>query len=161
MRPLLWLLVACAWFAAPVALADPVKFSDKLHATFHHERCLQCHQFNTAKNNGRAFNSHRSRYLCSQCHLPQLTGLGKNDWFAPDSKMDHTGLNAKNTCLLIKRTFGGDERKLQAHLLHDARVRWALESGMTPGGPKEPVPGGYKQWEADVKAWAKDGMRCE
>ena len=32
---------------------------------------------------------------------------------------------------------------------------------MTPGGQKERVPGGYAEWEMDVMAWYRDGMRCE
>lgn len=149
------------WLVCSVAFAAPTKFGDKLNAKFHHDRCLQCHQFNSAKNSGRGFNSHKSRYLCSQCHTPALTGLAAGDWFAPEVKLDHTGMSAKTTCQLIKRSFGGDEKKLFHHLLYDARIRWALDSGMTPGGQKEHVPGGYTEWENDVRAWARDGMLCE
>ena len=151
------LMVLCSG----LALAAPAKFSDKLHAKFQHERCLQCHQFNSAKQNGRNYTSHKSRYLCSQCHIPAITGIGANDWMAPDAKLDQTGMNARATCQLMKRNLGNDNRKILEHLLHDARIRWALESGMTPGGQKEKVPGGYAEWEKDVKAWAAGGMPCE
>jgi hypothetical protein len=75
--------------------------------------------------------------------------------------MDFTSLGAKDTCRMIKRNFSGDGKKLVDHMLSDERVRWALESGMTPGGQRVRVPGGYAQWEIDVKAWARDGLRCE
>ena len=121
-----------AW-AAPVALAaQPVKFSAALYKKFHHDRCLQCHQFNSRKSNGRAYHSHRSRYLCEQCHKPQLTGLVPGEWMAPaGEKMDYTGLSARETCQLIKRNAPtGDLAKvIEHHLLHDGRVRWAIDSG--------------------------------
>lgn len=143
------------------AIAAPVKFSDRLHEKFQHDRCLQCHQFNSTKNNGRAFASHKSRYLCSQCHNPGITGIGRNDWMAPDASLDQTGMSAKATCQLMKRSMGNDNRKILEHLLHDARIIWALKSGMTPGGKKDTVPGGLAEWERDVRAWAADGMLCE
>jgi hypothetical protein len=144
-----------------LAPAVPVTFSDRLDAKFHHSRCLQCHQFNNPGRDGRAYNSHRSRYLCSQCHTAQVTGIGAGDWLAPDIKLDFTGLDAKATCQLIKRNLGDDKNRISHHLLSDARVRWALESGLTPGGQKQRVPGGYKEWEKEVGEWLRDGMRCE
>lgn len=144
-----------------MAHAEPVKFGDKLHAKFHHDRCLQCHQFDSRKNNGRAFTSHRSRYLCKQCHVPAVIGLKDSEWMAPEAKFDYTGLSAKATCQMFKTNMRGDKKQILDHLLHDGRVRWSIESGMTPGGQKERVPGGYKEWESDVMAWYKDGMRCE
>ncbi len=154
-----WLFLLAA--LPGLATSAPVVFGDRLQAKFQHDRCLECHQFNSAKNNGRNFHSHRSRYLCSQCHSTAVTGLGPSDWFAPEARLDHTRMSAKNTCQLIKRSFGGDDRRLIEHLLHDDRVRWALESGMTPGGQKERVPGGFAEWEKDVKEWVRDGLRCE
>lgn len=155
------LVVLCFLAACNAAFAAPVKFGDALHAKFHHDRCLQCHQFNNPKRDGRAFSSHRSRYLCSQCHTARITGIGPGDWFAPEVKLDYSGMNAKATCLTIKRNLGGDDRKMLEHLLKDVRVRWAIDSGMTPGGQKERVPGGDVEWEKDVRAWIRDGMRCE
>lgn len=143
------------------AQGEPVKFGDALHAKFHHERCLSCHQFNSLKNNGRAYLSHRSRYLCSQCHIPRVIGLKNSMWLAPEERLDYTGLDATETCELIKRNLGNNEQQILNHLLEDGRIRWAVESGMTPGGPKEPVPGGYEEWEKDVRGWILDGMRCK
>lgn len=144
-----------------LAQAAPVKFGDSLQAKFHHDRCLQCHQFDSRKNNGRSFTTHRSRYLCKQCHVPELIGLNNSEWMAPEARFDYTGMNAKATCQLFKNNMRGDEKRLIDHLLHDGRVRWAIDSGMTPGGQKERVPGGYAEWEKDVLTWYRDGMRCE
>jgi hypothetical protein len=80
---------------------------------------------------------------------------------APEVKFDYTGMNAKDTCQLFKNNMRGDQGRLLDHLLHDGRVRWAIESGMTPGGQKERVPGGYAEWEKDVMAWYSDGMSCD
>lgn len=157
MKLLAWLVLALA----SAVFAAPVKFSDSLHAKFHHDRCLECHQFNNPKRDGRAFSSHRSRYLCSQCHTSAVTGMGVGGWFAPDAKLDYSGMSAKATCQVVKRNMGNDDKKMLEHLLTDVRVRWAIDSGMTPGGQKERVPGGYAEWERDVRAWFKDGMRCE
>lgn len=161
MRRLTLALLALLW--VPALAGEPVRFADSLHAKFHHARCLECHQFNTRERNGRAFTSHRSRYLCTQCHRPDVIGLPPNtDWMAPNG-MDYTGFSAAATCRLVKARMGNDPdgRKLADHLLHDGRIRWALDSGMTPGGPKPAVPGGSREWKRDVEAWIADGMRCE
>lgn len=144
-----------------MAQADAVKFGDSLQAKFHHDRCLQCHQFNSRKNNGRTFTSHRSRYLCQQCHVPAAIGLKNSEWMAPEARLDYTGMDANLTCQLVKTNMRMDDQRLLDHLLNDGRVRWAIESGMTPGGRKESVPGGYAAWQRDVLAWYRDGMRCE
>jgi hypothetical protein len=161
MRLLLISLLLAA-FAGPVAAA-PVTFGERLNAKFHHERCLACHQFNTRAVPGRAYTSHRNRYLCKQCHVPARIGLpAGSEWMAPEG-MDYTGFSAAATCALIKRRIGSDPggRRLVDHLLHDGRIRWALESGVTPGGRTPTVPGGYAEWQRDVDAWVKDGMRCD
>lgn len=154
-------VAALAW-ATPAA-AEPATFATRLYAKFHHQRCLACHQFNSIRHQGRAFGSHRSRYLCLQCHRPDLIGLPPNsDWMAPNN-LDYTGFSAAATCRLIKQRIGidPDGRKLAHHLLADGRIRWALDSGMTPAGPQPAVPGGYAEWQRDVEAWVRDGMRCE
>ncbi|MCA1926102.1 MAG: hypothetical protein LDL16_07500 [Thiobacillus sp.] len=158
-------LAACVLVLAslPATADKPAVFADRLHAKFHHARCLQCHQFNTRERDGRAFASHRSRYLCVECHRPDVIGLPPNtDWMAP-LNMDYTGFSPAATCRLVKTRMGMDPtgKKLAHHLLHDGRIRWALDSGMTPGGPKPAVPGGYAEWKRDVEAWIADGMRCE
>lgn len=144
-----------------LAQAAPVSFGDRLQAKFHHDRCLQCHQFNSRLHQGRAFTSHRSRYLCKQCHVPAAIGLKDSEWMAPEARLDYTGLSASATCRLIKDNMRGDDGRLVDHLLHDGRVRWAIESGRTPLGPKQPVPGGLAEWERDVREWYRDGLRCE
>jgi len=146
------------------ALAAPVKFSDALYQKFQHERCLNCHQFNSRRSNGRSYTSHLHRYLCDNCHVPRLTTLAAGEWMAPQgSRMDYTGLNPRDTCLLIKRNSGAANREAQLleHMIHDARIHWALEGGMTPMGRFPTVPGGYEEWLKDVQAWARDGMLCE
>ena len=143
--------------------AAPVTFGDRLYAKFQHERCLSCHQFNSFQRQGRAFTSHRNRYLCMQCHRPEVIGLPPNtEWMAPNN-MDYTGFSAAATCRLIKQRIGidADGQKLAHHLLNDGRIRWALDSGMTPGGQKPSVPGGYAEFKSEIEDWVKDGMRCE
>lgn len=158
-------LLFSLWVAGSGSLAAaPVTFGDQLHAKFHHERCLSCHQFNSRERQGRAFTSHRSRYLCVHCHRPELMGLPPGtDWMAPPANMDYTGFSASATCHLIKQRMGMDPtgQKLAHHLLHDGRIRWALDSGMTPAGRQPQVPGGYAEWQRDIEAWVRDGARCE
>jgi hypothetical protein len=158
--PLL-LLLCCLGVASA---AEPVKFSDVLYGKFMHPRCLQCHQFNSRDHKGRAYGSHRARYLCDNCHTPRITGLPRGEWMAPEEKMDWTGMPPRELCLLIKRNMGsGDDinARLTEHLLHDLRVNWALDNGMTPMGRFPAVPGGSIEWARDVRAWAADGMICE
>lgn len=155
--PLALTLAASAW-------AEPVKFSDALYPKFQHQRCLQCHQFNSRRSNGRAWNSHRNRYLCENCHKPGLTGLLGGEWMAPQNgRMDYTGLSARDTCEMIKRNAptGDKAEMLGRHLLTDHRVGWAIRNGTTPDGRRAPVPGGYEEWQRDVRAWIADGMICE
>lgn len=140
-----------------------VKFSDVLYPIFQHERCLNCHQFNNSRSQGRSYTSHRGRYMCDNCHRPQLTGLPGGGWLAPNARLDYTGLGPRETCLLIKRNIGtGDKNALLLdHMLHDIRIRWALESGMTPAGGFPTVPGGYATWRQAVEDWSASGMPCE
>ncbi len=157
---------ACLALAAVcgVATAETVRFSDHLYAKFHHERCLQCHQFNSPQSRGRAYGSHRNRYLCETCHKPSLTGLSVGEWMAPEGgRMDYTGKSPRETCQMALRNVGaGDKRELlRHHLLHDQRVLWAILGGMTPGGQRERVPGGYEDWQREVNAWLDTGMVCE
>lgn len=163
MRTISTLLLALLTLNLPVLAAEPVKFGDALYKKFHNDRCIQCHQFNSRKNNGRTYTSHRSRYLCDNCHTYRLTGLPRGEWMAPADKMDYTGMNARDTCLLIKRNLGAGDLKsrMTEHLLHDVRIRWGVENGMTPAGKMPSVPGGYAEWARDVKAWIDDGMLCE
>jgi hypothetical protein len=150
--------------ACPPVLAAPVKFSDALYAKFHHERCLQCHQFNSKASNGRAYGSHRNRYLCENCHKPRLTGLAAGAWMAPEGgRMDYTGKSALETCRMALRNVGSGDKKelLRQHLLFDQRVLWAIQGGMTPGGQRERVPGGVETWRREVNEWIDGGMSCE
>lgn len=149
--------------AAHAGNAEPVRFGDKLNDKFHHERCLTCHQFTSRKYPGKSFTTHRSRYLCTQCHRPDVTGVPSGEWLVPTG-MDFTGMNAADTCRFILRRMGADPSgdPMVKHLLHDARIRWALESGRLPDGSTvETVPGGYDAWRTEVLAWVQDGMRCD
>lgn len=164
MKPRLHGVVLSLLISATPAVAETVKFSDALYQKFHHERCLACHQFNSRKSNGRSYTTHRNRWLCDKCHVQHVTGLPAGEWMAPTlGSMDYTGLNARDTCLLVKRNMatGNVEARLLQHLLHDDRIRWSLESGMTPMGKFPTVPGGYAAWAGEVRAWARDGMLCE
>lgn len=163
MKPVYWLLPFCLLMCVPAGAAEAVKFSDALYKKFHHDRCVQCHQFNSRRSNGRSYTSHRSRYLCDNCHTQRLTGLPRGEWMAPNERMDYTGLGPAETCLLIKRNMGvGDPGgKMARHLLDDVRIRWALENGMTPAGKFPAVPGGYAEWARDARAWIEGGMLCE
>jgi hypothetical protein len=157
-------LLIAVLLACPTALAaEPVKFGDALNQKFHHPRCLQCHQFNSARHQGRAYNSHRARYLCDRCHSANLTGLPRGEWIAPHERLDWTDLDAQETCLLIKHNLpSGDlATKMRQHLLHDVRVRWALDNGMTPGGRFPTVPGGYAEFARQAREWVDGGMLCE
>lgn len=141
----------------------PVKFGDALNQKFHHPRCLQCHQFNSARHQGRAYNSHSARFLCDRCHSGNITGLRRGEWIAPPEKMDWTDLGARDTCMLIKRNLPGDDpaANMLAHLLGDVRVHWALDNGMTPGGRFPSVPGGSPEFAKQAREWVAGGMLCE
>ncbi len=155
------LLMAGACLAGEAA---PVNFSDVLYAKFHHERCLQCHQFNSKASNGRAYGSHRSRYLCENCHKPRITGLTPGEWMAPEgSRMDYTGKSARETCEMSLRNVGSGNKKelLRHHLLRDQRVLWAIQGGMTPAGQRQLVPGGIEAWQREVNEWIDGGMSCD
>lgn len=162
---ILVILSALLLTASISASAGQELFGDKLHAKFHHERCLQCHQFNSHRSQGRAWNSHKNRYLCDQCHKTRLTNLQPGEWMAPvNEKMNYTGFSARDTCLMIKRNSGGGpdkKRMLADHLLQDKRIFWALENGVTPAGKRSTVPGGYSEWKRDVDNWIASGMPCD
>lgn len=158
--PLLAAFLPAAW-ASNVAPGG--SFAETLYPLFQHPRCLTCHQFNSARSQGLSYSTHRSRYLCDTCHHPQLTGLKGGEWQAPLARLDWTGLAPRETCELIKRNAGATDggRRLREHLLHDGRIHWALDSGMTPGGPRPTPEGGSMAWHREVQAWLASGMRCE
>jgi hypothetical protein len=161
MRRIAWLLCA---ILAGAAQAEPVKFSDRLYAKFHHERCLTCHQFSIAKYPGKSYTTHRNRYLCAHCHKQEVTGIPAGEWLAPSARLDYTGLDARRTCELIKRNMGTDHdgHRMAEHLREDHRLRWALESGRRPDGSIAPiVPGGFEDWRRDVDDWVRDGLLCD
>lgn len=159
------LLLLCAVPTASWASgsAPGTSFAETLYPIFQHERCLACHQFNSRRSNGLSYTSHRNRYLCDTCHQPQLTGLKGGEWQAPLPRLDWTGLTPRDTCTLIKRNAGSGDggQGLQAHLLTDSRIHWALDSGMTPAGRHPTVDGGSAAWHRQVQAWLDGGMRCE
>lgn len=163
MKSVFWLLPAFLFLCMPVRAAEPVKFSDALFEKFHHTRCLQCHQFNSKRSNGRSYHSHQSRYLCDNCHTQRITGLSRGEWMAPNERMDYSGLGPVETCQLIKRNMGDGDlvARMTQHLLKDVRIRWAIENGMTPGGKFPAVPGGYEEWAREARAWIDGGMLCE
>ena len=159
----IWAVLLLGLGPLPLPAAEPVKFSAALYDKFHHPRCLQCHQFNSKRHNGRGFHSHQARYLCDNCHTQRISGLSRGEWMAPAEKLDYTELGPRETCELIKRNLasGDPVQRMSHHLLQDARIRWALENGMTPGGKFPTVPGGYEAWARDAKAWIAGGMLCE
>lgn len=161
----LWLLLfALLSFNGRAAEIRPtVKFGDVLYPMFQHERCLTCHQFNSSRSQGKSYTTHRNRYLCDSCHQPRLTSLPGGGWLAPNARLDYTGLGPRETCALIKRNIGAGDRNalLRAHMLNDIRIRWALESGVTPAGRFATVPGGYPAWRQAVEDWSATGMACE
>lgn len=158
--PVLTLALQTAWASST---APGAGFAETLYPLFQHPRCLTCHQFNSARSQGLAYSTHRNRYLCDTCHSPDLTGLKGGEWQAPLPRLDWTGLAPRETCELIKRNTGAADaaRRLREHLLHDARIHWALDSGMTPGGPRPTPEGGSAVWRREVQAWLAGGMRCE
>jgi hypothetical protein len=72
--PLFLILSALSPAAGATGAAPGASFAETLYPFFQHERCLACHQFNSKRSNGLSYTSHRNRYLCDTCHLPQLTG---------------------------------------------------------------------------------------
>ncbi|MDP2432720.1 MAG: hypothetical protein Q8O33_11905 [Pseudomonadota bacterium] len=164
MRALLFAVLLAGGTALAAELAtEAVTFGDALNQKFHHPRCLQCHQFNSARHQGRAYNSHSARFLCDKCHSGNLTGLRRGEWIAPPEAMDWTNLDARETCRMIKRNLsrGDPAENMLAHLLGDVRVRWALDNGMTPGGRFPSVPGGSAEFARQAREWVAGGMLCE
>lgn len=138
-------------------------FAETLYPLFRHPRCLTCHQCNSARSQGLAYSTHRSRYLCDTCHHPQLTGLKGGEWLAPLARLDWTRLAPHGTCELIKRNAGATDggRRLLEHLLHDGPIHWAQDSGMPPTGPRPTLEGGLVAWQRAVQSWLTGGMRCD
>ena len=58
--------------------------------------------------------------------------------------------------------------QLETHLLTDPRVLWGIEGAMKESGnlpfkkkEADMVKGGMAEWEEQVMAWIKGGMKCE
>ncbi len=160
-----------------VAKADDSKFSTNLHAKFHADACLTCHQFFTKKiagtgKKGLAWNTHfaRKQQQCTECHTSEVTSMAKAaDWFA-DPELDYSGLGPKETCEFIKTSHHGKvgtPEAMMSHLLTDPRILWGIKGGLPNSGnlpmgkKQELISGDIDEWRTQVVAWISGGMKCE
>jgi len=152
-------------------------FKDTLFPKFQMKACTICHDFFEKELDGLFFSSHKNRTpdKCVLCHRAQVTGFEHPDeWFAMPG-LYTSAMDASTACETVRNFMHAEfksqellSRQMEEHLLHDPRVLWGIEgatpnSGMLPGNKKEPglVQGGFAQWEKEVKAWIRGGVKCE
>jgi len=121
---------------------------------------------------------------CTLCHTVAVTGIpatapAQQQWHAPATTMDWFGLNAQQTCNLIKTVDNarfGTAAAMLGHLrldpnntaVGDRLVRWAISTRRVPyastaqlGGVQLPDgPGTLAEWNTQVEAWINGGMLC-
>jgi hypothetical protein len=171
-------LPAILFFIINVAHADDSLFSTNLYAKFQAKACTKCHDFYDKDKNGLSFNTHAKRLdvnRCAKCHKEKVTGFDHaSEWFAQPG-LYTSGLDAKETCEKTKEALNAAFKskdllaeQLETHLLTDPRVLWGIEGAMEESGnlpfkKKEAgiVKGGMAEWEEQVMAWIKGGMKCE
>jgi hypothetical protein len=168
---------------AQAATSGVSTFADHLHAKFQHQRCLNCHHFNTPDGMGSqplpgeapTAPPHKelSNGDCRACHTQAVTGIPPDvkpsqQWRAPPRDMDWTGMTPQQTCELIKQTNQGefaDPDNLTNHLTQDRLIMWAITRGRVPPAAspraRDRVPQGRQEWLMQVDAWIKGGMQCQ
>jgi len=189
------------WLRPPAAPPPPppaaVLFGDQLYPKFQNARCLNCHHFNgpgglgsqrVRLSGGQLSDGAHSTLMngnCTlSCHTEAVTGIpatapAQQQWHAPATTMDWFGLNAQQTCNLIKTVDNarfGTAAAMLGHLrldpnntaVGDRLVRWAISTRRVPyastaqlGGVQLPDgPGTLAEWNTQVEAWINGGMLC-
>lgn len=128
----------------------PVAFSRSLANVFRHDRCVHCHAMGASNGpgesdvfpaNGGAAKSHPGGDQplltddgCIDCHTSAVSGLDV-DWRAPRENdvppefLDLRGLDVHELAALAAAS------PLDAHLLVDSTIDWALDHGLVPPSP--------------------------
>lgn len=150
----------------------------KIHQTFTHRRCTNCHSTSSQPLMGEKGRKHamyiHSNAMCTTCHQlinsPQKYGPpGAPHWSMPSSaKAFSSKTSPRSLCEQIKdpaKNFfeSGQQIKqprnlddLIVHLQTDPLVKWSWD----PGQERRPAPGTHQQFISLVKTWVKGGAPC-
>jgi hypothetical protein len=156
-------------------------FAEKVGPIFKHARCSTCHSLGSkdaivAQHHGMVSLSdiyetptdHGTQLRCSNCHggikfaVPG-EGFNETEWMVPkfDMGIDWTGKTFSQICAKVKSRLTTKEA-MEEHFFEDARIAWAVHSGVVPGGtmkPKAP-PGNFADFKVLMEAWIQGGSPC-
>jgi hypothetical protein len=161
-------------------------FTHELYPTFQHERCQSCHALGSIDalvQHHHHMNFYPSYVLNVQgllgmnlgcnggCHtMKEITQPVPNvvfhdsEWKTPrfDMGIDWRGKSAHYICQKVTSSLT-TPKMLRDHFFHDARIAWALESGVTPapkGGRLPKAPPGYDGLQRRIEAWIRADVPC-
>lgn len=147
----------------------PNTFTQAIAPVMRHPRCVTCHSFHYPGGFGSGGqhtggNSIGTNTGCLGCHDSDIglseTG-GAIDWRAPTVAQGDFDFRNKTTAQLYQMVMTNSVPGVVAHLKHDDRIFWAIESGLAPQPPGTnlgDVPISKAQWDALVQAWAQGGL---
>jgi hypothetical protein len=158
-------------------------FQDQIAPIFQSAACSKCHSLGSPQvlaaqhqgllsvdQIGLTLTDHGTQLRCNGgCHtdiaqsVPGTT-FAVTEWMAPafDMGIDWTGKTPSQICNTVKANLP-TTAEMDAHFFGDARIAWAVNSGVLPLGagsvPKAP-PGDYTQFVNRVSAWTDGGQGC-
>jgi hypothetical protein len=157
-------------------------FAEKISPIFKHERCSTCHSLGSknllvAQHHGlisasgitETVTPRGTQLRCgSGCHVSIANSVpgesfNETEWMVPkfDMGIDWTGKNAAQICATVTSKLT-TEAALEEHFFEDARIAWAVHSGVVPNGtakPKAP-PGNFADFRSLMYAWILGGRPC-
>lgn len=157
-------------------------FADKIAPIFKHERCSTCHSLGskaklvdqhhgliTAGAISETVTPRGTQLRCgSGCHVAIGSSVpgesfNETEWMVPKADMgiDWTGKDAAQICATVTSKLT-TEQAMEEHFFEDARIAWAVHSGVVPNGtakPKAP-PGDFDAFRSLMYGWILGGRRC-
>lgn len=163
-------------------------FEHLIYPIFQHDRCTSCHALGSKNALVQRHNGIISATIIQEvpgllgmnlgcgggCHKTHITEATQpvpgvvfhdSEWKTPrfDMGIDWRGKTAKYICQKVTSSLTSVEM-LRAHFFHDARIAWAVHSGVMPPPnpgvlPKAP-PGDYYKFKKLIDAWIKGDVPC-
>lgn len=163
-------------------------FEQSLYPIFQHDRCTSCHALGSKSALVQRHNGIISASIIQEvpgllgmnlgcgggCHKTHITEATQpvpgvvfhdSEWKTPrfDMGIDWRGKTAKYICQKVTSSLTSAEM-LRAHFFHDARIAWAVHSGVMPPPnpgvlPKAP-PGDYYKFKKLIDAWIRGDVPC-
>jgi len=157
-------------------------FAEQIGPIFQSERCSTCHALGSksmlvgqhhgliaASDITETATPRGTQMRCgSGCHVSIASSVpgetfDETEWMVPsfDMGIDWTGKSVSDICVTVK-THLPTAAAQEKHFFEDARIAWAVHSGVLPNGTQKPKapPGNFAAFKVLMEAWIQDGSPC-